>query len=314
MLNGNFTNLFTDGVLIDLSIRYWQGKAALRAEDLDLDPSAVPEIFSLGRKRLIPKDVVGRFRSYEEKAAYALEKASFPFAMNKVRFVPTGKVPEIIEMFETLKRQFEEEKSRFLKSYSTIREQMLQDNAEHRRALEGFYPTKVSLERRFGFEWVIFTIALPKNLKLTRTTAERLDREAKGKALAEQRYLNGIARQTDAFLEDVVTALREKTATLCEHVQRKLAKGELVTEATIRSVRDHIDHFKSMNFMGDAPVAAQLSRLRKALGDRSAKEVVDAKRATAAVSTALQAVIDASRQLSDITSITGGYKRKIALG
>ena len=47
--------LAREGVLLNVSIRYYRGAKMLKPQDLGLDPDAVPnELISLGHKKLLP--------------------------------------------------------------------------------------------------------------------------------------------------------------------------------------------------------------------------------------------------------------------
>jgi hypothetical protein len=60
--------LTREGVLVNVSVRYWRAHKKLKAEDIGLKPDAVSDrLISLGHKRLLPK---------EATAALALVEAS----------------------------------------------------------------------------------------------------------------------------------------------------------------------------------------------------------------------------------------------
>jgi hypothetical protein len=49
--------LTREGVLLNVSIRFWRGCKKLKAEDIGLDPDNVSDrLISLGHKRLLPKE------------------------------------------------------------------------------------------------------------------------------------------------------------------------------------------------------------------------------------------------------------------
>ena len=309
---GNLSKLFQDGILISLSVSYWRGKKALTAKDLGLKPQDVPSIFSLGRKCLIPRDVIARFRSVEEKAAYTIEGASFTFPIGNLKFLPRAQVQSTVESLEQYRTEFLELVELFYKHYDEYRERMMHEYPQHRKALEAHYPAVKQLKRSFNFGYDLFEIALPNgNIKQSKTSVEKLDKEAKAKAVAEERYHAQIRAKVDGFLEGVVSELRQKTTDLCGHVAKKIAKGELVTEATVRSLRDWIEKFEQMNFTGDQTVSQQLASLKKALGSRSAAEYREDETAAALLGQALNTVVQAVSKLGDVSSVTGAYKRKL---
>jgi hypothetical protein len=310
---GNYDALFTSGTLIDLSISYWRGRKALQPRDLGLRPEDVPAIYSLGKKLLLPKAVIVAFRSIEEKAAYLIESASFSFPIARLRFLPRAKVAEVVAGLEAYRTEFLEQKRHLIREYDNLREQMLRDHPKYRNALEGYYPSRRALERCFDFHWDLFALALPRDLPVVRVTAEKVSREERARQVAAQRYQERIKQQVDGFLDDVVQTLRSKTVDLCRHVATKIEKGELITEATINSVKDWITRFESLNFINDQPVAKQLASLRKTLGTRTAKEYREDEDAASVLGKALTGIVENVSRIADISAITGTYKRRICL-
>ena len=313
MLNGNLSHLFTDGVLVNVDIRFWAGQKKLQAKDVGLDEDKIPDIYSLGRKRLLPAEVISRFRSFAERADYLLECEAFKFPIAKLRFVPRTRLGSLVSALDACQAEFGACATEFFGNYQRIRDRMLDEYAAYREALEAYYPPLSQVRKKFSFHYDLFNIALPKDLKLAQTTAAKVDREQKALAAAEARLREQAVRQVDAFLADTVATLREKTTDLCEHVATKIRKGDLVTEATLNSLKDWIDRFESLNFVGDRTVAQQLAHLRRTLGTRSAQEYRENGRAAQALGTALTHIITAANDLSDVASVTGAYKRRIRL-
>jgi len=61
--------LSREGVLINVSVRYWRGSKKLKAEDLGLNPDDVSDrLISLGHKRLLPKDALSAIALIEGRA------------------------------------------------------------------------------------------------------------------------------------------------------------------------------------------------------------------------------------------------------
>ena len=272
---------------------------------MGLKEDKLPDIFTLGRKRLLPADVIATFRSFAEKADYLLETEAFPFPIAKVRFVPEKRVGYVCAQLDQWAQEFEACANQFFINYQNVRDRMLEDYDKYREALQNFYPRISVVKKKFSFTYDIFTISLPKNLRVAQTTAAKLDAEQKARQLAEERMREKVTKQVDDFLADSVGVLREKTTELCKHVAAKIKKGELVTEGTIKSLRTWIDRFESMNFVGDGTVAQQLAHLRQTLGTRSAQEYRDDQTAAQALAGALNQIITVTKDLSDVGSVTG---------
>lgn len=69
-----FTKLFKDGILMDIHVRFWSAAKALDAKDLGLKESDIAKAYHLGRKMLIPAEVIQEFRRIEGQARRLGEK------------------------------------------------------------------------------------------------------------------------------------------------------------------------------------------------------------------------------------------------
>ena len=70
--------LTREGVLINVSVRYWRATKKLNAEDLGLDPERVTErLISLGHKNLLPKEALEAFALVESRAHALVEASTF---------------------------------------------------------------------------------------------------------------------------------------------------------------------------------------------------------------------------------------------
>ncbi len=70
--------LTREGVLLNVSVRYWRAHKKLRAEDLGLAPDQVSErLISLGHKRLLPKEATAALALVESRAHALVEANTF---------------------------------------------------------------------------------------------------------------------------------------------------------------------------------------------------------------------------------------------
>ena len=88
--------LTREGVLINVSVRYWRGCKKLNAEDLGLDSRNVSDrLISLGHKRLLPKEATARLALVEGRAHSLIESNTFPFLNGLAHFVPNTKLADV---------------------------------------------------------------------------------------------------------------------------------------------------------------------------------------------------------------------------
>ena len=115
--------LTREGVLINVSVRYWRGCKKLKAEDLGLNPNDVSDrLISLGHKRLLPKDATSALALIEGRSHALIESNTFPFLNGLAHFVPNSKLSEVTEKLKDLEGEFWEAKAQFIKKYGALRE------------------------------------------------------------------------------------------------------------------------------------------------------------------------------------------------
>src|SRR3954464_6406867 len=115
--------LTRQGVLINVSVRYWRGCKRLNPEDLGLKSSQLSDrLISLGHKRLLPKEALAGLALVEGRAHALIEGNTFPFMNGLGHFLPNSKLAEITSKLEELEKEFWAAKAEFLKKYASLRE------------------------------------------------------------------------------------------------------------------------------------------------------------------------------------------------
>jgi hypothetical protein len=118
-------DLFLNGSLVDLDISFWRGQRKLLPQDLCLSLGPAGEqTFSLGRKRLLPREKTIGFQKVDHAARKAVEEASLPFPIAGARFIPTDKVGDLEVGLQALRSEFEDLSRQFAFEYPEIRDQV----------------------------------------------------------------------------------------------------------------------------------------------------------------------------------------------
>src|SRR5271163_1162169 len=96
-MDNQLLNVLTrEGVLLNVSIRFWRGCKKLKAEDIGLDAKDVSDrLISLGHKRLLPKDATADLSLIEGRAHALVEANTFPFLNGLGHFLPNSKLAEV---------------------------------------------------------------------------------------------------------------------------------------------------------------------------------------------------------------------------
>lgn len=306
--------LWLDGCLVDLRISYWRGKRPLAAQDLGLTEDQVPDIFSLGRKLVIPKEALARFERVDARAHYLIDQFTFPFPTGHSRFIPYSVLPQVLEELKGMKKDFEERISSFLDNYEQYRKDMLDKYPEYAEALSRGYSSASDVRKRFHYDYTLYEVSLPRDIRF-KAVEERdavADAEAKRKALeqAEEEYKRQFQAQIDSFLSSSVGKLREAVGNAVANLSERVQKGEVVSKSSLDSLKRTIERFRALNFVGDNEVESKLAGLERLIPD-SGKKFKEAE-FKQAFTTALGSVTSSLLE-SDISTVTGEYRRKLRM-
>jgi hypothetical protein len=287
--NNHLLDVLTrEGVLIDVSVRYWRATKKLNAEDLGLDPESVEtRLISLGHKNLIPREALQSFALIEGRAHALVEGNTFPFLNGLGHFLPNARLQETTDKLAQLECEFMAEKENFLGQYAETRDKAL---AEWREAagrlvsnpaklvetIEDSFPEARKMDRAFGFAVQLFQIQVPEKLRLSEVSLEQQQKVIQAREQAVQQAAEKINQGVETFISDCVASLREQTAALCEEMLESMKSGKTgVHQKTLNRLVKFIDEFKTLNFVGDRELEEQLERMRQEFLGRSAEEYRD---------------------------------------
>jgi hypothetical protein len=335
-MSSNNTDLLAvltrEGVLINVSVRYWRATKKLSPEDLGLKPEDVSaRLIALGHKKLLPKEALEALALIESRAHAFIENNTFPFLNGLAHFVPNAKLADVTAKIKALEEDYWAAKQQFLEQYSTLREsalkewremaQKLVDNPEQLLAtIEASFAPPANLERSFGFEMQIFQISAPERLGLDLVTIGDQEKIIQTRQKAADEAAAKIRAETELFVADCVASLREQTARLCEDMLQSINTSENgVHQKTLNRLIRFIDQFKTMNFVNDAVMEQELERVRQELLTRSAQEYRGSTSAQQLLTQGLARLRDHARDLAhqDATELVQRFgemgKRKFHL-
>lgn len=304
--------LFRDGLLVDLNIGAWTGLVKNTKEDLGIDPGAeLPEyVVGLGMKRLCPDELAKTWMYHAQRARTILYSYSFTrFPLSGGAFVPAKALPAIIEKLEAEKGLFDEAWHDMIADFDNMRDTFIRNAPrEHRPTLEKIYPSKAEVIGRFYFTYSAYTVDLPKRIAGLKVEEEQ-------KAMA--RFRTELDKRVEGFLEESVKTLRAKAADICATVIDNVRSGKTVSQTNITTLSEYIDRFRSLNFVGDREMESRLTKLQHDLLDGIDLDDLKAKGGDKGLREALAAACDDIRQaaenVSDVSAVTGGYRRRIVL-
>jgi hypothetical protein len=175
--------------------------------------------------------------------------------------------------------------------------------------VNALYPTPGSLPSRFSLTWDIYEIALPRMRKVDSDTVAEDEKKAQ---IATEEYQVQIQKKIGGFIDDVVTTLRHETLELCNKIVNNIKDGKVVKTTTLNSLSRFVEKFRELNFVGDQKVETQLELLQKEFLDvHSNEQIIEQMDLQDELKRRLNLLVESASDVTDISSITGEYKRKI---
>ena len=305
---GVATPMFLDGVLISLNINFWRGRVALDPQDLGLEQ--VPEIFTLGRKWVVPREALEEFQTIYARADWLTDRFAFPFP-TKAHFVPYGVLPAVLKELAELRERFHKATETLLDNYEQYRQQMVDAHPLHADALRRAYITPAALRKRFHFDYLLFEVRLPSEMRMRQIGLRQAQAEIAGRQEAVGEFRQQWAEQMEQFVDRAVRSLRGSVAEALPAFNARVANGEEVSGRGLGSIRRAVERFRELNFVGDGEVEAKLREL-EGLVPESAKAYRDDAAVQAALAQASAEALAMLRE-SDVSKITGEYRRRVLL-
>jgi len=303
--------LTREGVLINVSVRYWRATRKLKAEDLGLNPDNVTErLISLGHKNLLPREALERFALVESRAHSLVESSTFPFLNGLGHFLPNAKLEAVTRKLKELETEFDQARHAFLGQYAELRQQASAEWYEAARrlvsdperlvaAIEASFPNVSQMQRAFGFEAHLFQVRAPEGLDVALVSQGEQEQVITARQQAAAEAASQIQRGAESFVADCVTSLREETAKLCEQMLESMRTGKTgVHQKTLNRLVRFVDEFKQLNFVGDSQMEAELERVRKEFLNRTAEEYRESPAAQAELESGLSNLRIYAQQLA----------------
>lgn len=312
MSNDLLSVLTREGVLIDVSVRYWRAHKKLKAEDLGLDPDTVTNhLISLGHKKLLPTQALAAFALVESRAHALVEASTFPFMGRIGHFLPNKKLAEVTNRLDSLKGEFEDARRSFLDQYSSLRMDAAREWWEAARRLvsdpdrlvatiENSFPDASRMDRYFEFDVSLFQIRAPEALQTELITLGDQQSIIEARARAAREAAERIRAGSEGFVADCVATLRQETAQLVDGMIESMSSGKTGTvhQKTLNRLARFIDQFKELNFAGDQELENQLERARKEILSHTAEEYRDDVFAEERLRTGLKRLGTKARELA----------------
>jgi hypothetical protein len=308
--------LMQKGVIIQLHIGYWRPYSRLSESELGIsEDGSVKEYLQLGRKKLLPPEMVARLENIEKRARYALEENSFKCFWG--RFVPVTAWNRWRDENEEIKNQFyairDEVISNLPESIGQLRDiyaQMAMDAYKRSRYdseaqvpehyIETFIsrcleqiPSPDDMRRLFRYEEVYTYIPLPSQLKIQQSgSAEDMMKRQVAREMNQHKQ-----EMVADFLVEINTSLRNMIVGACQSVKDSIRRNDRLVPRSVMGLRNLLAKLERLNFHDDDQLSKMMEDIRSEI-DKPAD-----KRDIPNLDAVLSEVLDSCReQIQEIES------------
>ena len=282
--------LMQRGVLVALHIGYWRPYSRLSESELGIsEDGSVKEYLQLGRKKLLPPEMVARLENIEKRARYTLEENSFKCFWG--RFVPVTAWDRWRDENEDIKAQFysirDEVISRLPESVEQLREIYTRMAVEaykrskydsEARVPEHYIETFISkcldqipspddMRRLFRYDEVYTYIPLP---SLTDLQQNGLPEDTMHHQVAQEMNDNKQDMVTD-FLTEINTSLRGMVIQVCQSVRDSIRRNERLVPRSVMGLRNLMSKLERLNFYDDDQLIKMMDDIRSEIDKPSNK-------------------------------------------
>jgi hypothetical protein len=243
--------IFTNAVLMSVSLGYWSGEVSQDEADLALQGlgDKAKKVFKPGHKMLVDPKYVKVFAHYRSKINYFLELYSYAFPLRGVRFIPKTNIKLVLDKLDELEEEFSHEAEEFCNRLETMKTEMQAEFPELWANLKDHYPSKEDLRKRFYIDRSVFTWDQAKINEIAAREGERFE------------------KATRDFMEDAMKQFRSATLKAATNFKSALETEGKVDNRSLESFKSFVDRFKGLNFFGDQKLDKLIESIKTHLMD-----------------------------------------------
>ena len=265
------------GLLLKLDITVWTGSAALSAPDLGLDPASIAAHYTLGRKRLVPKQALDPIATVVRQTRYALESLSHPLPDGS-RFILEATAPEVEAQLGAARHASTRASRRSSRPIRPTGPRWRRSGRRPRRRPGARPAARATRPRSSRSSSPASRRPRPPSPSCagsstssggrTRSGSDGTERvELAGAADAERArrardaaYRAEVEARIGAALERSLAGFRAQVAEACTAVLAHIQSGRPLREGTVERLRRTIRRFRALNFVDDDTLAGSSPR------------------------------------------------------
>ena len=240
----------------------WTGTDKLQPEDIGKSEEEIPDIFSLGTKKLLPYEVRVRLNRPRNKIAGFMRKMGKPFILRGVTVVPNKNLAITKAGIDAIVEEQNELVDHFLGRYHSIRaEQILR----YPFLADADWPDADRIRKAFDIKVIVFEIS---NTKAKKSDPDEL-------IAIKEEYANQYKESLDELKEVLIGEAHATIINNCTEIaDRIINQTGKITEATLKKPRNLIKEYEDIASLFDIDeIKLKVAELKSVMANVSAKEI-----------------------------------------
>lgn len=240
----------------------WAGTDKLSAQDLGKDESDIPDIFTLGNKKLLPYGERIALNRPRTKLVNGFRKLGMPFPIRAIHVIPNDRVMLAKACLEERIAENKANLESFLGRYDEIREAQIKrypilENAE--------WPDPDTIRKAFKIKYMVFEIA---NTKVRITDPEEL-------AQLKTEYADELKKSLSELKQIYIEQGRKVIIDNCKLIHDRIMNSTgKITIATLKKPQKLIEDYEAIAGLFDLDeVKEKINQLKAVLGNVTSKDI-----------------------------------------
>ena len=330
-------NIFANAILVDVNISAWTAEKQLTAEDLGIDPKKLPKSFKLGKKALIPPEVIAKFKHLDYEARHLLKVMSYAFSFGQARLLPKKLAVPFDEQYGAIKVKYDAAVVDLVQNYNQYKRDMQKDFVEAAKEayeriqkiqgacdktqdefindfltrIEKQYPSPDSIFARFDMDYAVCQTELP---DLTEATIDDVAEEDEKRKLLEDAFQKKYTKSLESLPEKMVKENRERAKIVLDSLKDNLTGKKSYTDKTVHALETMIQEFLALDIMDDAQLKSALVNFKaKWIDGNTSKNIRNSAKLQSEMLAELTAITNTLLDAAEIKAVAAGYRQKAGI-
>jgi hypothetical protein len=262
-MNNVAETLYKNGSVWAVSTRTFSGTDKLTASDIGKEESEIADIVKLGRKNLLPKDVIRALKGIRGKVNHFMGTVGRPIMLRGAFFVPSKNTVRAKEGLEQIREEHIQIGLDLVRNFPTLKQQMIEKYPDELSTAN--WPTDQEILNQFDVHWIVFEIG---QVGFNEMDPDEL-------IAAKQKFQKELNDEYEKFKNAALEEARLALIESCDTIAHKILEtGDKVTEATLKKPRSIIEkytHVAELYEMDD--IKEKVAELEALMDTADAKEI-----------------------------------------